>query len=67
MGKYKKENGTTRVGDALRWLLKQGKEVAPELLKIASNVTGIEALDILASKIGADEKLSEADKQLLLE
>ena len=41
MGKYKKENGTTRVGDALRWLLKQGKEVAPELLKIAGNVTWI--------------------------
>ena len=63
MGKYKKENGTTRVGDALRWLLKQGKEVAPELLKIAGNVTGIEALEVLASKIGADDKLSEADKQ----
>ena len=67
MGKYKKENGTTRVGDALRWLLKQGKEVAPELLKIAGNVTGIEALEVLASKIGSDEKLSETDKQLLLE
>ena len=67
MPKYKDKNGTTRVGDALRWLLKQGKEVAPELLKIAGNVTGIEALDVLASKIGADEKLSEADKQLLLE
>jgi hypothetical protein len=67
MGEYKKENGTTRVGDALRWLLKQGKEVAPEILKIASNVTGIEALDILASKIGSDKKLSETDKKLLLE
>ena len=67
MPKYKDKNGTTRVGDALRWLLKQGKEVAPELLKIASNVTGIEALEVLASKIGADEKLSETDKQLLLE
>jgi len=31
MPKYKEQNGTTRVGDALRWLLKQGKEVAPEL------------------------------------
>lgn len=67
MSKYKDKNGTTRVGDALRWLLKQGKEVAPELLKIASNVTGIEALEVLASKISTDEKLSEADKQLLLE
>ena len=67
MGKYKKENGTTRVGDALRWLLKQGKEVAPELLKIAGNVTGIEALEVLASKIGSDKVLRETDKQLLLE
>ena len=50
MPSYKDKNGTTRVGDALRWLLKQGKEVAPELLKIAGNVTGIEALDVLASK-----------------
>ena len=67
MPKYKEQNGTTRVGDALRWLLKQGKEVAPELLKIASNVTGIEALELLANKIGADTVLSETDKQLLLE
>ena len=67
MPKYKDTNGTTRVGDALRWLVKQGKEVGPEILKIASNVTGIEALEILASKISTDEKLSEADKQLLLE
>ena len=67
MPKYKEQNGTSRVGDALRWLLKQGKEVAPELLKIASNVTGIEALEVLASKIGSDKVLSETDKQLLLE
>jgi len=67
MPSYKDTNGTTRVGDALRWLVKQGKEVGPEILKIASNVTGIEALEILASKISTDEKLSEADKQLLLE
>ena len=67
MGKYKDKNGTSRVGDALRWLVRQGKEVAPELLKIAGNITGVEALEKLAQKIGADEKLSEADKQLLLE
>jgi len=67
MPDYKDKNGTTRVGDALRWLLKQGKEVAPELLKIASNVTGIEALELLANKIGSDTVLSETDKKLLLE
>ena len=67
MGKYKKKNGTTRVGDALRWLVKQGKDVAPELLSVVGSVTGIEQLKDLADKIGKDKQLSEADKQLLLE
>lgn len=67
MGKYKKKNGTTRVGDALRWLVKQGKEVAPEILTIAGNVTGVEALNELATKIKGDTGLSETDKEMLLE
>lgn len=67
MGDYKKKNGTTRVGDALRWLVKQGKDVAPELLSVVGSVTGIEQLKDLADKIGKDKQLSEADKQLLLE
>jgi|TARA_Y100000033_G_scaffold50815_1_gene62402 hypothetical protein len=66
-GKYKKKNGTTRVGDALRWLVKQGKEVAPEILTVAGNITGIDSLKELASKIEGDTGLSETDKQLLLE
>ena len=36
---YKGKNGTTRVGDALRWLVTKGKSVAPELLDIAGNIT----------------------------
>lgn len=67
MPDYKDKNGTTRVGDALRWLVKQGKEVAPEILKIAGNVTGIEALEQLADKISTNKTLSEIDKQMLLE
>lgn len=67
MPDYKDKNGTTRVGDALRWLVKQGKEVAPEILKIAGNVTGIEALEHLADKISTNKTLSEIDKQMLLE
>ncbi len=66
-GKYKKKNGTTRVGDALRWLVKQGKEVGPEILTIAGNITGVEALNKLADKIDGDSGLTEADKQMLLE
>jgi len=67
MPSYKDKNGTTRVGDALRWLVRQGKEVAPEILKIAGNVTGIEALEQLADKISTNKTLSEIDKQMLLE
>ena len=33
MPSYKDKNGTTRVGDALRWLLKQGKEVSTRTFK----------------------------------
>jgi len=66
-GKYKQKNGTTRVGDALRWLVKQGKEVAPEILTVAGNITGVEALNELATKIKGDTGLSETDKQMLLE
>lgn len=63
---YKDENGTTRVGDALRWLVARGKDVAPEILDIAGNITGIESLNKLSDKIKSDGQLSEADKQMLL-
>ena len=64
---YKERNGTTRVGDALRWLVKQGKQVAPEILTIAGNITGVDALNELANKIKTDTQLSETDKEILLE
>jgi len=56
----------TNVGNALRWLAKQGKEVAPELLSIAGNITGIESLNNLSDKIKGDAILSDIDKELLL-
>jgi hypothetical protein len=56
----------TNVGNALRWLAKQGKEVAPELLSIAGNITGIESLNNLSNKIKGDAILSDIDKELLL-
>lgn len=56
----------TNVGNALRWLAKQGKEVAPELLSIAGNITGIESLNNLSDKIKGDAVLSDIDKELLL-
>jgi len=62
---YKERNGTTRVGDALRWLTENGKKVAPGILELASNITGVQALDNLAKKISDDKELSEQDKIML--
>ena len=66
-GKYKDKNGTTRVGDALRWLVKQGKNVSPELLDLASGITGIKQLSSLGDVIRGDKDLSPEDKTLLLQ
>jgi len=63
---YKKKNGTTRVGDSLRWLIDQGKGIAPELLTIAGSITGVKALTALGEKISGEPNISELDKQMLL-
>ena len=63
---YKEKNGTTRIGDALRWLVANGKKVAPELLDIAGNITGIEPLKILADKINSNKEISQIDKDFLI-
>lgn len=64
---YKERNGTTRVGDALRWLTDKGKKVAPEILDIAGTVTGVEGLNKLSDKINGSTELSEFDKKMLNE
>jgi hypothetical protein len=66
MGDYKDKKGTTRIGDALRWLVKQGKTVAPEILSIAGNISGIKSLESLANSIRSDDSLDPKDKELLL-
>jgi hypothetical protein len=63
---YKEKNGTTRVGDSLRWLVDKGSVVAPELLDIASSLTGVKALSALGNKISGSTELSETDKKMLL-
>ena len=63
---YKEKNGTTKVGDSLRWLVDQGKNIAPELLTIAGSVTGVNALSVLGDKISGEPNISEIDKQMLL-
>lgn len=63
---YKERNGTTRVGDALRWLAGNGRKIAPGVLDLAGNITGIDAFNKLASAIGGDAALSAQDKEFLL-
>jgi len=63
---YKEKNGTSKVGDGFRWLIKQGKEVAPELLQLAGSLTGVKALGILANKISDSADISQIDKDMLL-
>ena len=65
MEETKKKDGTN-VGNALRWLVKQGKSVSPALLDVASNITGIKQLSLLGDAIRGDKKLSPEDKDLLL-
>lgn len=66
MGDYKDKNGKTRVGAALNWLLKQGKNIAPEILNVAGSITGIKSLKVLADKIKGDSNIDPKDKELLL-
>ena len=63
MDKKKKK---TAVGRALQWLGVQGKKIAPELLKAASEITGVESLERLGNLISGDKELTDLDKQLLL-
>jgi len=65
--KYKDINGKTRVGTALKWLLSQGKNVAPELLSVAGTITGLKGLELLGDKIRSNGKISPEDKEFLLE
>ena len=62
-----KNNGKgTAVGNALRFLMKQGKVIAPELLDIAGSITGIKGLNSLGDAIRGNDEISDFDKELLL-
>lgn len=60
MGKYKDEHGISRVGNFLR-------KAAPEVLNIAADLTGVEALDKLSDAIRGTKALSPEQKQIALE
>tara|TARA_R110002050_G_scaffold201278_1_gene336471 strand:- start:123 stop:611 length:489 start_codon:yes stop_codon:yes gene_type:complete len=57
----------TNVGKALRWLVKQGKVIAPELLDAAGSLTGIKQLNGLGELIRKDKNLEPKDKEILLQ
>lgn len=63
MGDYKDKNGTTRVGDFLRNI----KGLAPDVLELAGNITGVEALEKLGDKIRGDKTLTEEQKATALD
>jgi len=64
--KLKNGGKGTAVGNALRFLVKQGKTIAPELLDIAGSITGIKGLNSLGDAIRGDSEISDFDKELLL-
>lgn len=68
MDKKLKKNGGkgTNVGNALRWLVRQGKSISPKILEVAGNITGIDSLKELGELINKDEKIVQVDKDLLL-
>ena len=55
MGKFKDKHGKTRVGIFL-------KEVAPDLLSVAGNLTGIKALNAIGNAIDDSPNLSLGQK-----
>ena len=66
--KLRSQGGSgTNVGNALRFLAAQGKAFAPELLDLASNVTGVKQLSALGDAIRGDDSLAVEDKSLLLQ
>ena len=65
--KLKKNGGQgTAVGNALRFLVKQGKTISPKILDLAGDLTGLESLKELGDAIKGDGGIVQVDKDLLL-
>jgi hypothetical protein len=58
MGDYKEQHGKTRVGNFLQNAKEVGVKVAPGLLDLAANITGVEALSNLGDMIKGSNELS---------
>lgn len=62
MGKFKDENGKTRVGT----FLEKAGEIFPDVLKVAGGLTGIDALETVANILGGN-KSDENAQELAIE
>lgn len=67
MGEFKDKHGQTRAGKFLRNAAEAGKEIAPEVLDMAGDLTGVDALKRLGDAIDRDDKMPDEDKELALE
>ena len=63
MGNYKDEHGKTRVGSFLTSI----KGVAPDVLNLVGNITGVDVLKNIGKAIKNDPIMSEGDKATALE
>ena len=62
-----KNNGKgTAVGNALRWLVSQGKPISGGILTAAGQITGIDGLKKVAGMITGDADLTPEDREYLL-
>ena len=58
---YREKHGKTRVGH----LLQKVGNVAPDLLQLAGDITGVEALENLGKRLDRDPSIDQADKDML--
>ena len=57
----------TFVGNALRFLVSQGKVISPIILDAAGKVSGVKGLSDLADAISGDKELPSKDKDMLIQ
>lgn len=59
MGGYKEKHGKTRIGNFLKGV----KGIAPDILNLAGNITGMDVLKNIGKAIKNDPNISEYDKE----
>lgn len=67
MGTYKEEHGTTLLGDILRKGKDLGKVIAPEILRAAGTITGLNGLKKLGDALDKDSSISPEEKEQFME